>query len=527
MKSFLHLCSSVFICGSVFSSASAAQPATTYLYPAGAQRGTTTEITVAGTLDANTKLWVSGKRVSAEATKTPGKFKVTVDKDTVPGTYWLRAYNAEGASTPRPFVVGVLPEVMEKEPNDEPRKAQAIEGPSVVVNGKLEKNGDVDCFAVSLKKGQTLVASFEAHDTLRSPMDAMLQIVTPDGFVLDENNDFHGLDPQLAFTAMKDGTYVARVYAFPAAPDSSIRYFGSDACVYRLTLTTGAFADYTMPLAFAAEGKPEVEVRGWNLTPESHKLTFAMSDGFATAFGPTLANPLRLRVENHPVVAKTADALKPPFSVTGLIEKPGGASQFNIEATKAKPFTLYAESRSLGLAVNPVVRVLDKEGKQLSRAEPGKLNGDTSLTFIPTADGPVAVEVRDLYAGGGPRHAFLLRAIPPQPDYDLTVTVDRVTATPGKPATVVVKVNRRAGFNKAVEVVAEGLPEGVKVEVAQPAKPDPNTVTLSLSAEKPVSGAFRVAGAVKDESKLRRVARFAMPEFDHTTNDLWLTVTRP
>ena len=54
-----------------------------------------------------------------------GKFKVAVAKDAVPGVYWLRAYNAEGASGLRPFLVGTLPEVMEKEPNDEPRKPQA------------------------------------------------------------------------------------------------------------------------------------------------------------------------------------------------------------------------------------------------------------------------------------------------------------------------------------------------------------------------------------------------------------------
>ena len=119
----------------------------------------------------------------------------------------------------RPFIAGTLPEVMEKEPNDDFKKPHALDG-SCVVNGKLEKVGDVDCFAVTLKKGQTLVASLEAHNTLRSPMDAMLQVLSADGFVLEENNDFHGLDPQLAFTAKKDGTYIARVYAFPAQPDA-------------------------------------------------------------------------------------------------------------------------------------------------------------------------------------------------------------------------------------------------------------------------------------------------------------------
>ena len=110
-----------------------------------------------------------------------------------------------------------------------------------------------------------------------------------------------------------------------------------------------------------------------------------------------------------------------------------------------------------------------------------------------------------------------------EPDYELSVTADRFTVAPGKPTTIPVKVTRLRGFAKPVEVVAEGLPEGVKAEVTQPAKPDPNTVTLSLSAEKPVSGPFRIVGKVKDEPKLTRAARAPLAEFDETTADLWLT----
>jgi hypothetical protein len=188
----VSLCALCLLCAFVVNS-SAAPPTLTHLHPAGSQRGATIEVAAAGTLDGATKMWASGTGLSAEVEK--GKLKVVIAKDAVPGTYWLRAHNADGASGLRPFIVGTLPEVMEKEPNDEPKKAQKIEGSSVVVNGKLEKNGDVDCFAVSLKKGQTLVASLEAHNTLRSPMDGMLQLLSADGFVVDENNDHRGLDP--------------------------------------------------------------------------------------------------------------------------------------------------------------------------------------------------------------------------------------------------------------------------------------------------------------------------------------------
>lgn len=525
LRFVLYPCLSVLICSSL--SAFAAPPSLTSLYPAGAQRGTTTEVTAAGTLDAATKVWASGKGVSVENAK--GKWRVTVAKDAVPGLHWLRAHNSEGASGLRPFFIGTLPEVMEKEPNDEPKTAQLL-NQSSVVNGKLSRSGDVDCFAVALKKGQTLVASLEANRTLRAPMDAILQLVSADGFVLDENNDFHGLDPQLAFTAQKDGLYIARVYAFPSQPDSSIRFFGSDACLYRLTLSTGPYADYTVPLAVSNSGPRQVEVEGWGLTPEARRLSFAADcadDPFTTAFGAGLVNSLRIRSEPHLTYGLKHDTpLKPPFSATGRIDKAGGETLISFEGKKGQALTLQVESRSLGLAVNPVVRVLDRDKKQLAKAEPAKLNGDTTLNFTPTVDGPHLVAVKDLFGGGGERQAFLLRVLS-EPDYDLTVTTDRFAITPGKPTTIPVKVNRKFGFKGSVEVAAEGLPASVKVEVPKPAKPDPNTVTLSLTADQGVSGAFRLVGTVKNEPKLTRHARAPLTEFDETTADLWLTVTAP
>lgn len=509
-------------------SAAAAPPAVTYLYPAGAQRGTTVEVAAAGSLDGSTKVWASGSGVSVEPGKK-GKLRVSVAKDAAPGVYWLRAHNSEGASGLRPFIVGALPEVTEQEPNDNFKKPHVLPGPSAVVNGKLEKSGDVDCFAVALKKGQTLVASLEAHDTLRAPIDAMMQVLSADGFVLEENNDFRGLDPQIAFTAKADGTYIARVYAFPAAPDASIRHFGSDACVYRLTLTTGPFADHAVPLAVSA-GAASVGAEGWNLTPEAGKLAFTAGrpgDPFGAARSPDSARAVRVRAEPHPTYGPGASGeLKPPFSATGRIDKAGGEARFVVSAKKGRSLALQAESRSLGLAANPVVRILDGQEKQLGRAEPAKLNGDTVLPFSPPADGQYTIAVSDLYAGGGPRHAFLLRVLS-EPNYELTVAADRFTVAPGAPVTIPVKVNRTLGFAKPVEVRAEGLPAGVKLETTRPAKPDPNTITLTLTGDQPCSGTFRLVGFVKDEPALERTARFSSPEFDEPIADLWVTVTAP
>src|SRR5207249_3560288 len=129
----------------------------------------------------------------------------------------------------------------ESEPNDDPTRPQRIETPRVTVNGKLGRTGDVDGFAVPLKKGQTLVAALEANRRLGAPLDGLLQVVSSQGFVLAENDDAPDRDPLLAFEAPADGTYLVRTFAFPAEPDARIGFAGGDAFVYRLTLTTQGF----------------------------------------------------------------------------------------------------------------------------------------------------------------------------------------------------------------------------------------------------------------------------------------------
>ena len=130
----------------------------------------------------------------------------------------------------------------------------------------------MDGFAVNLSRGQTLVASVEAARHLGSPMDAVLQVVSTDGFVLAQNDDDVGRDPRIVFEAPAAGTYIVRLFAFPATPDSSIRFAGGSAFVYRLTLTTGGFLDYAFPLAVGRDGPRIVEAQSAGTSPRIPKL---------------------------------------------------------------------------------------------------------------------------------------------------------------------------------------------------------------------------------------------------------------
>jgi hypothetical protein len=494
----------------------------TYLYPAGARQGTTVEASAGGTFDQwPVEVWVSGRGVTGVAGKEKGKLTFTVAGDAVPGTYWVRLHDKTGASAPRPFIVGTLAEVAEKEPNDEPGKPQPVEQPAVV-NGRLAKSGDVDGFAVKLRKGQTLVAAVEANRTLRSPIDAVLQVVSPDGFVLGQDNDHAGLDPLVAFAVPKDGTYIVRVFAFPSTPDSGIRFTGSDAAVYRLTLTTGGYADYAWPLAVSRDGPGRVALVGWNI-PEA-----ATVEGRATVTHPAVANPVSVAVEPHPCwlaseALKQRDGLTAPFTVSGRFEKPEQVDRFRVVGKKGRALAIRCESPSLGLAAAPVLTVVGPDGKRLSRAEPRQPNADAELTFAPPADGTYSLEVRDLYGAHGRWHAYRLTVRPPQPDFTLSVPSDRIACTPGKPTDVVVAVARRDGFSGDVKLTVDGLPDGVTAAVVPPAgkKPDPGKLTLRLTAAgayKP--GPVRVVGTSAD---LTRTASAALADFGTAAEDLWLS----
>jgi hypothetical protein len=514
----------------VASPLAAAPPTLTLLHPAGAQQGKTAEVTATGTFDPwPLSGWVSAKGIEVKPAKEKGKFSVTVAADVPAGVYWLRLFNAEGASELRPFIVGTLPEVLEAEPNDDPKKPQSLAG-NCVVNGKLNPAGDVDHFAVELKKGQTLVASLEANSVLRSPIDATMQVLSADGFVLAENNDTHGLDPQVAFAVPKDGRYLVRVFAFPAQPDASIRFFGSEASVYRLTVTAAGFADYAFPLAVGLKNPGQVELRGWNVPEAAKKLAVkpdVVTDRFWVRHAE-VANPVAVRVEPHPCVVKQGPGgrdnpqpLEAPVTVSGVLAVPNEPHVFEFPAAKGKPLLMQVEARALGSATDPVLRITDAAGKLISETDDTGGSPDPQVTFTAPADGRYRAEVRDIYDHGSTRHFYRLRILPPPADYTLIVAADRFTLAPGTPLEIPVTINCVNGYNHPIDITAE-LPDGVS---AEPVKADAaaKSVKLKLTAKGLVSGPLRIIGTSPGVADSRRAATTPLAAFGTTTEFLWIT----
>lgn len=519
------------------SSSFAKPPALDNLFPAGAARGQTAAVAASGSFDRwPVKAWVEGGGVEIKAEQEKGKLSISVAADAAPGVRWVRLFDDGGATSLRPFVVGTIPEVMEAEPNDDPRGPQPIDTPTATVNGRLAKRGEVDGFSIKLSRDQTLVADLEANRRLGSPIDAVLQVVSPGGFVLAQNDDTVGLDPRIVFQAPADGPYVVRLFAFPATPDSSIRFAGGDSSVYRLTLTTAGFLDHVFPLAVSGEHPGTVEAVGVNVPDEARRLALLPGDrgDVLTVSHPLLAGTAEVcrvstasTVEAEPNDPAHAQAISETVAVSGRLDPAGDRDTFLVTLKKGDKRLFRVESDDLGLPLDPVLVVSDASGKPLAESDDARERRDPELTFAVPADGVYRVSLHDLNGRGGSRFAYLLSVLVPEPDFALTLADDRFEVSPGKPASVTVAVARKDGFSGPIEVVAEDLPDGVTAcpATSRPGDESAKSVTLRLSVDdRACPGPFRVVGETADDPPRRRSARAAIAGFEAKTDRPWLTI---
>jgi hypothetical protein len=512
--------------------AAADAPSVSSFFPAGATRGGTVSVKAEGSF----KPWpvnvsVDRPGIEFKPGEEAGTFEVSVSEDTPPGPCWVRISNNEGAAPLRPFLIGLLPEVAEVEPNDANDKAQQIEPSPVIVNGRLEKSGDVDAFSVPLESGQTLVAALDANQRLGSPMDGVLQVVSPEGFVLDHADDSPGFDPALSFTAPTSGNYLIRVFAFPATPDSSIRFAGGNDYVYRLTLTTGGILQFAHPSAICSDEDRPLSPVGWNIPEGDDPLRIAPGPGDqAITWRDDLPGVAEVDRVRFPVATEPEAGTEPialPALICGRIGSTGEADAIPVQAPEGRPFRIRALARSLGSPLDPVLKVLDSSGEELAESDDAnRRDRDAEVTVKAPADGILNLQIRDLHGQGGDRYIYRIEAAEVAPDVSLSLESDHVELQPGKPLEVTVTIDRRDGFDRPITFEVEGLPEGISLQpaVSEPKGDSSKKVTLSLSGEdtSPWAGTIHILGRAEGDGSPRSALadRVGGPP----TPDLWLTV---
>jgi hypothetical protein len=260
------------------------------VYPLGGRRG------------APMKLHLFGQGVPAEPVEVALPADARADH-----AQWFTV----GGKHTNPVLLDVddLAEALEAEPNDDPTQVKPSAAP-LMMNGRIDKPGDADCWAFAAKKGDVIDAELRAA-RLGSPLHGVLVLSDAAGKEL-ARSDGGGPsgDPQLRFTVPADSTFVVRV-------SDQFRWRGGPEFAYRLRLAPPGAPDYRLTLAAdvlslprGGQGKLRVQadrLGGFNepITINVEGLPAGVTVSPATVAAGQNAVEIAFKAENSAVIASS------------------------------------------------------------------------------------------------------------------------------------------------------------------------------------------------------------------------------
>jgi hypothetical protein len=521
----------LIIIGLVSTAVQAAAPTATHLYPWGLQQGTTEEITVKGSWT-KWPLEVAGELpagLKITLLETAGKLSVESSAEVRAGVYHFRLFDGEGATKVIPLIVGAVAELREKEPNGNPGEGTQVTLPAVI-NGQLKESADVDVFLVDLAESETLSLLVVANNILGVAMDAIIQVCDSRGFVLAQNDDERGLDPQLSYTAKRSGMVQIRIFAFPEATNSTIAFSSNADYVYRLTATTKRLLDFCLPLSVSTE-PVNLQLQGTGFAKESLQWTGAVERPYVslagvpgTVYVPLTTGTVVVATEQSSIESPQVVAL--PASISGVIEKREDQDVFLFEnLKKGESLVVGLFARSLGFPTDPLVEIYDSTGKLLStQDDKDRATRDPAFTYKIPADGAYQISIRDLHRVGGPRYAYRMEVAKLQPSVKLTLQSGEFVKT-GEKLEIEVTVSRLGGFADELMIAIDGLPEGVSIEAvkSEGSGDSSKKVKLVLTGKWPsFSVPIRIVGT-GNEGQFQVIAEYAVAKSIIARTDPWLT----
>ncbi len=472
------------------------------LFPTGGRAGTSFAVAGGGRVD-DARLVSPTPGLIFVPTGKKREWQAHIEAGTPAGLHLVYAINAEGASAPRWFSIGTLPELAETEPNNEAGKGMALDKLPVCLNARLDPGGDVDHFHIDLKAGQPLAGRVEAY-ALGSPVDILLHILDAAGTRIFTASDGRNLDPDFVFTAAKAGRHTIQIAGFVHPPQANVSFSGGSTTVYRLHLSSGPLVRHAQPAAIAATGKTALQLSGVGLdaktSAHSAEAPAGAQPGEVVLLQPPQAlQPLQVRVatttpqlEKEPNQEREQATAVQPGVVAGLIASRGDIDRFAVTLKKGDKLQASLWARRLGLPLDAALRVEDPEGKVLSEVADVGEEADPTLSWTAAADGVYQIVVSDQFQLGEPDGHYVLEIGPAQPGVEALLTDAKpITLERGKTASLKLTVKRLNGHKEPLVLRVAGLPAGVHAaEVAVPEKGGEVELKLQAAANAPPGGAL-------------------------------------
>lgn len=516
-------------------------PATSYVFPAGVQAGTTVTCRV-GTINgahecglqfldttASPSVVAPARIARMETLILEGPWHqnpvaqlawdypkdmsatLQISSDARPCVRHWYCTTSEGTTALRPFIIGDLPEVLEDEEHTTAGKPQAVPLP-VTVNGRIFPRADLDEYRFTATAGDIVSCDVVSH-RLGHKLDARLQLRDSSGRLVAEADNHVGPDPLLITRIPKTSEYVLRIH--------DIAFEGSQDYVYRLSLRTGPCVTHIYPAGASREDAAEVRLYGTGLGDPGYRDT-QISWNDATGWSmPADVNVFCPFLNGHipEITESAADAdgqptvVSLPTVINGRIESRRDADAYRFSANKGQQLTFDVFGRRLRSPVTPVVTVHDASDKEVARHE-----GDGLLRFTAAEQGDYTLHVRELFheTHAGDDYVYRISARQSSPDFELRLSADRLGMEPGATATPKLQVTRLGGFDGEVRLTTDGLPEGVTLETAS-IPSGQNEVELSFTAaqDAPIGlpGRARITGtAAIGDTPVSHAAAWQSPD---------------
>jgi hypothetical protein len=258
-----------------------------------------------------------------------GDFTRTIKLPAEPEATWEILGERDGLLPPTPnfLRVSTFPNVLAREPNNDPAHATPVEQElPVALNGIISKPRQTDYFRFNARKGQVIDIRVFAR-ALRSPLDSVIVLFNDKNQAIASNDDSGGPDSYLRFNPPADGQYLLAIY-------DQLQHGGPD-FTYRIELTrVNPSLVLTIPqyALFSQE-------RNWVSVPRGNRFA-TLIRGTRSDFGgelkllcPDLPNGVTMHCEN---MAANLDVVPVVFEAAADAPLAGKLSDLTAQTTDAK-----------------------------------------------------------------------------------------------------------------------------------------------------------------------------------------------
>jgi len=482
--------------------------------------------------------------------------EVTIAPNAEPGPREIRVLSTRGMTNPMVFYVGQVPEVarrsmktatfqvlgkeylaQRKRPPEEEEMQITV---PCTMNGQIA-SGEVNKYRFEARKGQRLVISVKARELVPYIADGVpgwfqpvLKLCDAEGKELAYNDDFRFKpDPTLNFEVPADGEYVLSII--------DALYRGRNDFVYRITVAETPFVTSIFPLG-ARVGEPvKIEMDGWNL--DKATLAPPPTDAgpgthmIAANKGKVVSNQVPFALDTLPECLdkeandeqSNAQKVELPVIVNGRMDRPNDWDVFEVEAHAGDTIVAEVHARRLDSPVDSFLKITDASGEVVAFNDDhhdagsglNTYHADSYLMVRLPADGKYFVHMGETTRQGGKEYGYRLRISPPRPDFELRVVPPSIAIRSRNTGAATIYALRKDGFDGAIRVSFEDLPEGLTANpVNLPAGRDTTRITVRTTLRElkdPVS--LKVVGTAKDGEA--EIVREAVPAEDRMQAFLW------